>query len=218
MGDDETTRAAPGNSGRHEARRSIPDELVTDIRPRAIRRDQQATVQALARFEACSDCGAIPLVAHYLGAGAQGDQRMILSGARVCYTMAKDGLFFRQSGQLNQYGVPQQALWVQCILTCFWCLTGKYGDLLDMVSFVVVLFYILTILGIFILRRRRPDADRPYKAFGYPVLPIIYILMGITFCMLLIIYKPRFTWPGLIIALIGIPIYYFVLSKRKEVV
>ena len=140
---------------------------------------------------------------------------MILSGARVCYTMAKDGLFFRQAGHLNQFGVPQQALWVQCILTCFWCLTGKYGDLLDMVSFVVVLFYILTIVGIFILRKRRPQADRPYKAFGYPVLPIIYILMGVTFCTLLILYKPRFTWPGLMIALSGIPIYYFALSRRQ---
>ena len=140
---------------------------------------------------------------------------MILSGARVCYTMARDGLFFPPAAHLNKFGVPQQALWVQCILTCFWCLTGKYGDLLDMVSFVVVLFYILTILGIFILRKQRPQADRPYKAFGYPVLPIIYILMGVTFCTLLIIYKPRFTWPGLMIALSGIPIYYFALSRKK---
>jgi APA family basic amino acid/polyamine antiporter len=84
-----------------------------------------------------------------------------------------------------------------------------------MVSFVVVLFYMLTIIGIFILRQKRPDAPRPYKAFGYPVLPLIYIMMGITFCSLLIIYKPKFTWPGLIITLIGIPIYYFAVQQKK---
>ncbi|MFD0999053.1 APC family permease [Ohtaekwangia kribbensis] len=141
---------------------------------------------------------------------------LILSGARVYYTMAKDGLFFRQAGELNKFAVPQQSLWVQCILASLWCLSGKYGDLLDMVSFVVVLFYMLTIIGIFILRRKRPDAPRPYKAFGYPVLPLIYIMMGITFCSLLIIYKPKFTWPGLIITLIGIPIYYFAVQQKKK--
>jgi APA family basic amino acid/polyamine antiporter len=141
---------------------------------------------------------------------------LILSGARVYYTMAKDGLFFKQAGELNRFAVPQQALWVQCILASIWCLSGKYGDLLDMVSFVVVLFYMLTIVGIFILRKQRPEAARPYKAFGYPLLPIVYILMGITFCSLLIIYKPTYTWPGLIITLIGIPIYYMALRNKKR--
>ncbi|MBA4055073.1 MAG: amino acid transporter [Marivirga sp.] len=141
---------------------------------------------------------------------------LILAGARVYFTMAKDGLFFKQAGELNKFAVPQLALWVQCALACFWCLSGKYGDILDMVSFVVVLFYILTIAGIFILRKKRPDAPRPYKAFGYPVLPLIYIAMGMTFCSLLIIYKPKFTWPGLIITLIGIPIYYFAMNQKKS--
>jgi basic amino acid/polyamine antiporter, APA family len=140
---------------------------------------------------------------------------LILAGARVYYTMAKDGLFFKRAGELNRFAVPQQALWFQCILISIWCLSGKYGDLLDMVSFVVVLFYILTIIGIFILRKKRPDAPRPYKAFGYPVLPAIYIMMGLTFCTLLIIYKPKFTWPGLIITLIGIPIYYLAMQRKK---
>lgn len=140
---------------------------------------------------------------------------LILAGARVYYTMAKDGLFFRRAGELNRFAVPQQALWVQGVLASIWCISGRYGDLLDMVSFVVVLFYMLTIVGIFILRKKRPEAERPYRAFGYPVLPIIYILMGITFCTLLIIYKPAFTWPGLIIALIGIPIYYVAVQRRK---
>jgi basic amino acid/polyamine antiporter, APA family len=140
---------------------------------------------------------------------------LILSGARVYYTMAKDGVFFKKASELNQFSVPQNALWVQCILASAWCLSGKYGDLLDMVSFVVVLFYMLTIVGIFILRKQRPNAERPYKAFGYPVLPVIYIMMGITFCTLLIIYKPKFTWPGLIITLIGIPIYYLAMRNKK---
>jgi basic amino acid/polyamine antiporter, APA family len=141
---------------------------------------------------------------------------LILSGARVYYTMAKDGLFFRQAGTLNRFAVPQIALWVQCVLASLWCLSGKYGDLLDMVSFVVVLFYMLTILGIFILRKQRPDAPRPYRAFGYPILPLIYILMGLTFCTLLIVYKPNYTWPGLIITLIGIPIYFLALQQKKS--
>jgi APA family basic amino acid/polyamine antiporter len=133
---------------------------------------------------------------------------LILAGARVYYTMAKDKLFFRQAGTLNKNAVPAWALWIQCLVASGLCLSGKYGDLLDMVSFVVVIFYVLTIAGIFILRKKQPDAERPYKTFGYPVLPIIYIVMGISFCTLLIIYKPQFTWPGLIIVLIGIPIYF----------
>ena len=141
---------------------------------------------------------------------------LILAGARVYYTMAQDGLFFKQAGTLNRNAVPQWALWAQMIVASILCLSGKYGDLLDMISFVVVIFYVLTILGIFILRQKRPDAERPYKAFGYPVLPVIYILMGISFCVLLIIYKPQYTWPGLIIVLIGIPIYFVALARNKS--
>ena len=140
---------------------------------------------------------------------------LVLSGARVYYTMAKDGVFFQRAGELNRFSVPKNALWVQCGLAAIWCLSGKYGELLDMVSFVVVLFYVLTILGIFVLRRKSPDAHRTYRAFGYPVLPMIYILMGIAFCVLLIIYKPKFTWPGLIITLSGIPIYFFAIRKKR---
>ena len=141
---------------------------------------------------------------------------LILSGARVYYTMAKDGLFFKNVGILNRAAVPQAALWIQCIVASIWSLSGKYGQLLDMISFVAVLFYILTIVGIFILRKKRPDAERPYKAFGYPVLPILYILMGLAFCILLIIYKPEFTWPGLIIVLLGVPLYYIAIAARKK--
>jgi basic amino acid/polyamine antiporter, APA family len=142
---------------------------------------------------------------------------LILAGARVYNTMAKDGLFFKKAASLNKNAVPEFALWIQCIVASALCLSGKYGDLLDMVSFIVVIFYVLTIAGIFILRKKRPDAERPYKAFGYPFLPALYILMGLAFCILLIIYKPEFTWPGLIIALLGVPIYYIVLAKKKKV-
>ena len=131
-----------------------------------------------------------------------------MAGARVYYTMAKDGLFFKRTGTLNKFAVPEFGLWIQALVAAILCLSGKYGDLLDMISFVAVLFYVLTIFGIFILRVKRPDAERPYKAFGYPFLPIVYMIMGTAFCILLIIYKPNFTWPGLIIVLIGIPIYY----------
>ncbi|ACT95477.1 APC family permease [Dyadobacter fermentans] len=143
------------------------------------------------------------------------DNGLIMSGARVYYSMAKDGLFFKKVGRLNKNAVPEIGLWLQCVIASLWALSGKYGNLLDMISFVVVVFYMLTIIGIFILRKTRPDAPRPYKAFGYPFLPIIYIIMGIAFCVLLIIYKPEYTWPGLIIVLLGIPVYYMV--ARKEV-
>ena len=139
---------------------------------------------------------------------------LVLAGARVYHTMANDGLFFKQAGTLNKAGVPAYALWIQCAVAAAWCLSGKYGDLLDMISFVVVMFYVLTIIGIFILRKKRPDAERPYKAFGYPILPAVYIILGSTFCVLLTIYKPKFVWPGLIIVAIGVPIYYLISSKK----
>ena len=141
---------------------------------------------------------------------------LILAGARVYYTMAKDGLFFKPASTLNKFAVPQWALWFQCLIACAWSVSGKYGQLLDMISFVVVIFYVMTILGIFILRKKRPDAERPYKSFGYPVLPALYIIMGVAFCALLIFYKPQFTWPGLIIALAGIPLYYIAVATRKK--
>ena len=133
---------------------------------------------------------------------------LILSGARVYYSMAKDGVFFKRTGTLNKNSVPEFGLWLQALVAGILCLSGKYGDLLDMISFVAVLFYVLTILGIFILRVKRPDAERPYKAFLYPLLPAIYIVMGVAFCILLLIYERTYTLYGLSIVLIGIPIYF----------
>lgn len=141
---------------------------------------------------------------------------LILAGARVYYTMAQDKLFFKKAGHLNKNNVPGYALWFQCLFACGWSLSGQYGQLLDMISFVVVGFYMLTIAGIFILRKKQPAAHRPYKAVGYPVLPIIYILMGLSFCGLLIFFKPAYTWPGLIITLLGIPIYYVIRKNDPE--
>jgi len=141
---------------------------------------------------------------------------LILAGARVYYTMAKDGLFFKKTGELNKFSVPEFGLWIQCIVASILCLSGKYGDLLDMISFVVVIFYVLTLIGIYILRAKRPDAERPYKAFGYPVLPAIYILMGLAFCTLLIVYKGQYAYGGLVIVLIGIPIYYLTRGNATD--
>lgn len=140
---------------------------------------------------------------------------LILAGARVYYTMANDGLFFKKTGTLNKHAVPEYALWIQCVVASILCLSGKYGDLLTMISFVVVIFYALTIIGIFILRKQRPEMERPYKAFGYPVLPIIYILLAIAFCIALIFASPTYSLWGLIIVLIGIPIYFVALARKK---
>ncbi|SFO43987.1 amino acid/polyamine/organocation transporter, APC superfamily [Chitinophaga sp. YR627] len=140
---------------------------------------------------------------------------LILSGARVCYTMAKDGVFFKQLATLNKNAVPGKALWIQCIWASLLCLSGKYGQLLDYVIFVVLIFYILTIAGIFRLRRTRPDLPRPYKAFGYPVLPLLYIVSASIICVALLVYKPLYTWPGLCIVLLGIPVYYAVWKKKE---
>ncbi len=133
---------------------------------------------------------------------------MLLAGARVYYAMSRDGLFFKSVGKLSKRsGVPVNSLWVQWAWTCLLCLSGSYGQLLDYVIFAVLVFYILTIGGLFVLRRTRPDAPRPYKAFGYPVLPAIYIAMATWICVVLLRYKPQYTWPGLILVLVGVPVY-----------
>ncbi|MEC5145183.1 amino acid permease [Chitinophaga sp. 212800010-3] len=141
---------------------------------------------------------------------------LILSGARVCYTMAKDGLFFKQMEKLNRNAVPGKALWLQCAWASVLCLSGRYNQLLEYVIFVVLIFYILTIAGIFRLRRKRPELPRPYKAFGYPWLPAVYIVAATVICLSLLIYKPMYTWPGLGIVLLGIPVYYCYRNMRPS--
>ena len=132
----------------------------------------------------------------------------VLSGARVYYAIAKDGLFFRPMAKLNRKGVPANALWLQGLWAALLCLSGTYGNLLDYVIFAVLLFYILTIAGVYILRKREPDLPRPYKAWGYPVLPAMYIFLAGMVCVILLMYKPNYSWPGLIIVGLGIPVYY----------
>ena len=139
---------------------------------------------------------------------------VILAGARVYYAMAKDGLFFKSVAKLHPtYKTPAVSLVVQMIWACILCVSGSYGQLLDYIIFAVLVFYILTIFGLFVLRRTRPDAVRPYRAFGYPVLPAMYIVMALFIDVVLLRYKPQYTWPGLIIVLLGIPVY-FLWSRR----
>jgi len=132
---------------------------------------------------------------------------LILSGARIYYAMAKDGLFFASTGRVNQHHAPGAALVVQCVWASFLCLSGTYGQLLDFLIFAVVIFYILTLAGMFLLRWRRPEMDRPYRAFGYPFLPALYLVMAVFLEIQLLRYKPQYTWPGLIIVLLGLPVY-----------
>jgi APA family basic amino acid/polyamine antiporter len=145
---------------------------------------------------------------------------LILAGARVYYAMARDGLFFRATGKLNDRSVPGVGLGLQCLWSCLLVLPrtrlrdapGKYGNLysnlLDYVVFAVLIFYVLTILGLFILRRKRPDAERPYRAFGYPVVPALYILVASAIMLVLLFYKTQTSWPGLLIVLAGVPVYF----------
>jgi APA family basic amino acid/polyamine antiporter len=143
---------------------------------------------------------------------------MLLAGARVYYAMSRDGLFFKSVGKLSERSkTPVNSLWVQWAWTCLLCLSGSYGQLLDYVIFAVLIFYMLTIAGLFVLRRTRPDAVRPYKAFGYPVLPALYIVMATWICVVLLRYKPQYTWPGLIIVLLGVPVYLAWTRMRRSV-
>ena len=133
---------------------------------------------------------------------------MLLAGARVYYAMSRDGLFFKSTGKLSpRSNAPVNSLWLQWAWTCLLCLSGSYGQLLDYVIFAVLVFYVLTIAGLFVLRRTRPDASRPYRAFGYPVLPALYIVMALWICGVLLRYKPQYTWPGLLLVLLGVPVY-----------
>lgn len=133
---------------------------------------------------------------------------LILAGPRVYYAMARDGLFFKKVGEINRKGVPGFAIVVQGVWAILLCLSGTYSNLLDYVIFAVLIFFTLTIIAIFILRVRKPDIPRPYRAFGYPVIPMVYILTTTFIMIILLIYKPNYTFPGLVIVLLGIPVYY----------
>ncbi len=175
--------------------------------------DRLATTAATAVF---GDSGTVIIAILIMVATFGCINGLVLAGARVYYTMARDGLFFAPAGRLNRHSVPQWALWAQFAVASLLCLSGGYGNLLDMISFVVVIFYVLTILGIFILRKKMPEAERPYRAFGYPVLPAVYILMGTAFCILLLIFKTTYAAWGLGITLAGIPLFFLARSRQKN--
>lgn len=142
------------------------------------------------------------------------DNGLILSGARVYKTMADDGVFIPAAKKLNKRGVPEVALWMQAAWAIVLCLSGSYGALLDYIVIVALLFYILTIAGIFRLRATVPDAPRPYKAFGYPVIPALYILLAAFICLVLLRFKTDTTLPGLVIVALGFPIFMWL--RRRE--
>lgn len=142
---------------------------------------------------------------------------IVLAGARVFQTMAKDGLFLKPAIENNKNGVPEKSLWMQGIWASLLCLSGQYGDLLDMISFVIVLFYMITVFGVIYLRIKKPEMERGYKTFLYPFTPILYLLIGTVFCVLLFIYKPQYTWPGLGLILLGLPVYFFINKKSKKI-
>jgi basic amino acid/polyamine antiporter, APA family len=150
-----------------------------------------AVVMALAILISCFGC----------------NNGLILAGARIYYAMAKDGLLFKSIGRVNRRSVPGVALILQCTWASILCLSGTYNQLLDFLIFAELIFYILTLVAIFVLRRTRPTMERPYRAFGYPVLPAIYIAMALFLEVQLLRYKPQNTWPGLIIVLVGLPVY-----------
>ncbi|HLQ43382.1 MAG TPA: amino acid permease, partial [Planctomycetaceae bacterium] len=141
---------------------------------------------------------------------------IILMGARLYYAMARDGLFFKSVGELSVRGVPTAGLVLQGIWSVLLVFSGTYNELLDYVIFAALLFYVLTVVGLFVLRRTQPDAERPYKVWGYPWLPAIYVLLCAAVMLDLLIVKPIFTWPGLLIVLSGIPVF-FVWRRRSPV-
>lgn len=141
---------------------------------------------------------------------------LVLSGARVYYAMAQEGLFFKKAAVLNRAGVPGYALVIQAVWAAVLCLSGSYGDLLDYATFASLIFYTVTIAGIFVLRRREPDAERPYKAFGYPFIPALYILLALAICVILLITKPSNTWAGVFIVLLGVPVYFWQKGKQPK--
>ncbi|RCU42217.1 amino acid permease [Chryseobacterium lacus] len=140
---------------------------------------------------------------------------LVLAGSRVYQTMAKDGLFFKSAMENNRHDVPEKSLWMQGIWASVLALSGQYGDLLDMISFVIVLFYMITVFGVIYLRFKKPELERPYKTWLYPVTPLLYLFIGSAFCILLMMYKPQYTWPGFLLILIALPVYWFINRKKS---
>jgi APA family basic amino acid/polyamine antiporter len=186
----------------------VGDSAATTIAGRGIQFASEDRVATAVMEQAFAGYGAKLMAAVILISTFGCVNGLLMAGARVYYAMSRDGLFFQSVGRLSAgTKTPVNSLWVQWGWTCLLCLSGSYGQLLDYVIFAVLVFYILTIAGLFVLRRTRPDAVRPYRALGYPVLPGLYIVMAVWICGVLLRYKPQYTWPGLMIVLLGIPVY-----------
>ncbi len=190
----------------------------TDVLARGIQFASDDRVATSAMSVVVGDYAAVVMAVFIMISTFGCNHIMVLAGPRVYYAMAKDGLFFKKVASLNKKGVPAFALILQGVWSILLCLSGTYGNLLDYVIFAVLLFFTLTILAIFILRRKRPDIDRPYKAFGYPFIPAIYILTTLTIMVILLIYKPNYTFPGLGIVLLGIPVFYLWRKFNKSTI
>ncbi|MBC7798388.1 MAG: amino acid permease, partial [Pyrinomonadaceae bacterium] len=188
-------------------------------------------VATLALQTIFGDIGAIIMAVAIIISTFGCNNGLIMAGARVYYAMAKDGLFFEATAKLNKNHVPAFALVLQCVWTCVLVLprtiivdakTGAttygnlYSNLLDYVVFAVLIFYVLTIAGLFILRRTKPDVPRPYKAFGYPVIPAFYIVATTVIMLVLLLYKTQTTLPGLVIVLTGVPVYFIWRAMAKQ--
>ena len=187
----------------------------TTILERGIQYASEDRVATAALTQMVGSMGGAPMAIAIMLSSFGCNNGLILAGARVYYAMAKDGLFFRSVARLHPtYKTPVVSLMVQMGWTCILCLSGSYGQLLDYIIFAVLVFYILTIAGLFVLRRTRPGMDRPYRAIGYPVLPAAYIVVAGLIEVLLLLYKPSYTWPGLILVLLGVPVY--VVWRKKE--
>ena len=191
------------------------DPAATDVIPRGIAFAESDRVATAAAWMIFGGSAAAIMSGLIMVSTFGCNNGLILAGARLYYAMAKDGLFFKKAGELNRNAVPQFGLWAQCVWTCVLCLSGTYGDLLDYTIFAALLFYVLTIAGIFLLRKKMPDAERPYRAWGYPVAPVFYILVASAIALILLFFKSENTVPGLVIVLAGIPVY-FLIHRRKR--
>ncbi len=187
--------------------------------------DRVATVALSAIF---GETGALIMAGAIIVSTFGCNNGLILAGSRVVYAMAKDRLFFKATGRLNRWGVPGVALGLQGVWIAILILLrtrkpdGTYGnlysDLLDYVVFSVLIFYVLTVAGILVLRKKRPEAERPYKAFGYPFVPLFYMVAALGIMTVLLLYKTQTTWPGLVIVLVGVPVYvlWSRAAKRRQ--
>lgn len=186
-----------------------------DVMQQGIMHAQYDRVGAAALFTIFGDVAKYLMAALIMVSTFGCNNGLILSGSRLFQSMANDGLFFRSAGKLNSKQVPSNALVFQGIWASVLCLSGSYSDLLDYCTFSSLIFYIVTIAGLFVLRRSMPDAERPYKAFGYPVVPAMYILITGFICIDLLIYKTFNTGMGLLIIALGVPVYYLFKRQKK---